>query len=238
MDNPKICSWIVFAVLLLLIIIFDKKYSMLRDSSLAQTKPYSFARVQLAWWTLIVLSEFITILIIKAGAIPTLNNSTLILLGISAGTTATARVIDLSDQSNPAISRNQDMNGDNFILDILSDANGVNIHRFQTVVFNLIFGIWFIIEFLSQASKSPACPVCSGPNADAAACAACTADFINHLIPVITTNNLILLGLSSATYAALKTTENKDSTGPNQAAPAPEALLPDEANNTYQAAQG
>jgi len=32
---------------------------------------------------------------------------------------------------------------------------------------------------------------------------------INGIIPVITNNNLILLGLSAGTYVALKTTENK-----------------------------
>jgi hypothetical protein len=41
--------------------------------------------------------------------------------------------------------------------------------------------------------------------------AACQANPIDYVMPDISNNNLILLGLSSATYAAVKTTENKSS---------------------------
>ena len=90
--------WIVFAVLIFSIVFFDKKYCMLRDiSKVSGHQPYSWARVQLAWWTVIVLSSFIAILW-KGGMAPTLDSSTVILIGISTATTATARVIDISDE--------------------------------------------------------------------------------------------------------------------------------------------
>lgn len=163
---------------------------MLRDISKAPGhQPYSWARVQLAWWTIIVLSSFIAILWQK-GIAPTLNSSTVILLGISAATTATARVIDLSDEEKLTL-RHQDDFGKNFFLDILSDQNGVSVHRFQTIVFNAVFGVWFITEVLKNL-KSCSLPAC-----------------IDSIMPLILDNNLILLGLSSATYAALKMTENK-----------------------------
>jgi hypothetical protein len=190
--NQQLIFWALFVALSLVVFFFDKQSGMLRDTSTAKKKPYSFARVQLAWWTVIVLSAFIAILITK-GAIPTFDSSTLILLGISAATTGTARVIDQSDISNPAIVRGQNEDGQDLFLDILSDGTGVNIHRFQTVVFNLVFGIWFICTVLHNL---PAC-VPSLPN------------FPNTVMPPISNNNLILLGLSSGTYAALKTTENK-----------------------------
>ncbi|HYC29488.1 MAG TPA: hypothetical protein VEB42_11735, partial [Chitinophagaceae bacterium] len=41
---------------------------------------------------------------------------------------------------------------------------------------------------------------------------------------VITDNNLILIGLSSATYAAMKTTENKVQTAPVTTATPPPAV--------------
>lgn len=162
---------------------------MLRDTSKATGhQPYSWARVQLAWWTVIVLASFIAILW-HMGVAPTLNSSTVILLGISAATTATARVIDISDETN-LLTRHQDDFGKNFFLDILSDQNGVSVSRFQTVVFNLVFGIWFISIVLKCLNSGDA----------------------DNIMPVITDNNLILLGLSTATYAAMKTTENKTAT--------------------------
>ena len=187
--NPQLIFWLIFIALLAIVIYFDVRYSMLRDISSANRKPYSFARVQLTWWSVIILASFITILAVK-GIAPTFDTSTLILLGISSATTAAARIIDRSDQSNPNITRTQNQNSENFFLDILSDEKGVSIHRFQTVVFNIVFGIWFICTVLYYLSHFPAS--------------------VDKIIPVITENNLILLGLSSGTYAALKANENKD----------------------------
>jgi len=175
---------------------------MLRDISKAGShQPYSWARVQLAWWTVIVLSSFVAILWGK-GIAATLNSSTVILLGISAATTATARVIDMSDQEKSNW-RHQDDFGKNFLLDILSDNNGVSVHRFQTVVFNVVFGVWFIRAVLNNLVID-----CGAYIADAGLLKLCKSDTINYIMPPITDNNLILLGLSSATYAALKMTEN------------------------------
>lgn len=187
--NTQILFWAVFLILTGAVVIFDIKYSMLRDMSTAERKPHSFARVQLAWWSVIILASFIAIMAEKG--IPTLNSSALILLGISAATTAAARMIDLSDNANSKITMSQNENAQNFFLDILSDEKGVSIHRFQTVVFNLAFGVWFMFEVLRNLADSAV-------GADA-------------VMPVISENNLILLGLSSAAYAALKIGENKPS---------------------------
>jgi hypothetical protein len=164
---------------------------MLRDmTTLSKHQPYSWSRVQLAWWSVIILSCFITIIIMK-GTAPTLDISTVILLGISAATTATAKAIDISDANRYDRLRHQNDFGKNFFLDILSDATGVSVHRFQTVVFNCVFGIWFINAFLHNLLNNEA---------------------LNAIIPPIANNNLILLGVSSATYAALKATENQTAT--------------------------
>ncbi len=200
----------VLTTMLVIIIICDKKYFMLRDDSLASQKPYSFSRVQLAWWTVIVLSAFITIILAGKG-IPIFDQSTLILLGISAATTAAAKVVDVADETNPAIARHQDANGENFFLDILSDEKGVSIHRFQTVVFNLVFGVWFIHYVLNNFGS----------------------DDPSAIMPVIDNNNLILLGLSSGVYAGLKITENKS--GQNTPADAQPVLVPDEAGTNEKA---
>lgn len=186
--NPQLIFWIVFIVFILIVIYLNVKYNLLKDSSTANVKPYSYARVQLMWWSVIILSSFITILLYK-GIVPVFDTSIIILLGISSVTTATGRLIDVSEQQNTAIVRSQNQESQNFVLDILSDTGGVDIHRFQTVVFNLSFGIWFICTVLYYLGNYPG--------------------NVNDIIPVVSTNNLILLGVSSGTYAALKTTENK-----------------------------
>jgi hypothetical protein len=198
--------WIVFGVMLCLVVFLDRKYCMLRDITNVKThQPYSWSRVQLAWWTVIILSAFVAIFFEK-GVAPTLHISTVILLGISAATTATARAIDLSDEQRQDIIRHQDGFGKGFFLDILSDQTGVSMYRFQTVVFNTVFGIWFINVVLNNMHID-----CSAYRdlAGNIIQSACKANPIDYVMPVISDNNLILLGLSSATYAALKTTENK-----------------------------
>jgi hypothetical protein len=156
--------------------------------------------VQLAWWTLVVLPSIISILLAR-NVMPTLDSSTLVLLGIAAGTTVTARLIDISDRASAGTRLlSQDFKGENFLLDILSDKNGVSVHRLQSVVINIIFGVWFIDQVLRHLSGlNPCLP----GETD------CIRHPLDYIMPVITTNNLILLGLSSGTYAALKTTENK-----------------------------
>jgi hypothetical protein len=189
--DARIIFWIIFAVLILLVLFLNAKYGMLRDdSTLVKKKPYSFARTQLTWWSVIVLSSFITVFFARGGIL-TFNGSALILLGISATTTIAARLTDLSDKTNISpdkISQNEP--GQNFLIDILSDNNGVSISRLQTVIFNLVIGAWFIHQMLNNLVTCPSLD-------------------LNSILPVIEPNNLILLGLSSGTYAAMKTTENK-----------------------------
>jgi hypothetical protein len=84
--------------------------------------------------------------------------------------------------------------GQNFILDILSDSTGISVHRLQAVVFNFVFGLWFLYEVFIHIKGI-------GPSS--------TQDAVNLVMPRFETYNLVLLGLSAGTYAALKTTENK-----------------------------
>ncbi len=238
---------------LVLTIILQKKFHLLEDNTLTsiQEKPYSLARTQLVWWTFIVLSSLVAI-ICTTGKLPNLFTSTLVLLGIGSLTTVSARITDISDDNKvnaanaaaglppaspltpatpaaAAVSRNSE--SESFLLDILSDKDGICIHRLQAVVFNIVFGVWFVYEVFQHIK----CANCySLLNADDVAKAAkkiveltalpksaCTdemiktlqegvnqATFVDYIIPEISNNNLILLGLSSGTYAALKTTEN------------------------------
>lgn len=197
--NYEIYFPVIAFALLALVVFLDLKFDLLRDSSAATKKPYSFAKVQLAFWLIIILSGFITIIIcIGNHDIPTFANSTLIILGISTGTLTAGRLIDVSDQKNPSVTRSQDEEGDGFLLDILSDENGVSLHRLQCLLFNLIIGGWFCFKILYNLGQ-----------------AAANAKFnISLILPDVTPNNLVLLGISSGTYIALKTNENKPVTAP------------------------
>lgn len=205
--DARLIYLFVFLALFFIIMIMDKKWGFVHDFSTVVPKPYSFARVQLVWWTFLVLSVMIST-VIASGQIPDLNQSTLILLGIGSLTTISGRLIDLSDNQNQANAQavaaatnttqpaplNQDLPSQGFFLDLLSDKGGVSVHRFQAFIFNLVFGVWFIYKSVKDLN---------GVSAKTSAAV------VNAIIPVITDNNLILLGLSAGTYVALKTAENK-----------------------------
>jgi hypothetical protein len=188
MNTCVVCFWVVFFALLAVYVYLDLKHDLLRDQSTATRKPWSFARTQLAWWTLIIVSAFVAILI-KCNTAPHLTSSALILLGISAATTTGARLIDVSDMKQDDIAgRHQDVGSEGFLIDLISNQNGASIHRLQALVFNLAYGVWMIVEVVNNLNNGVACDL---------------------IIPNIDTNALILLGISSGTYAVLKTPENK-----------------------------
>lgn len=157
----------------------------LRDNAKIEggRKPFSFSRVQLAYWSFLVIGGYMIIYVLK-NPIEILNETGLILLGIGGATTTSASLIDASDKSKGAESeghsRHQDTASEGFFSDIMSDADGISIHRLQAVVFNLIYGIILIFSVLTT-----------------------------HQLPEFSQNVLILLGLSSGTYVVLKAGENK-----------------------------
>jgi hypothetical protein len=65
-----------------------------------------------------------------------------------------------------------------WFIDILSDSSSINIQRFQNVLFNFVFGGIFLQRCIS-----------------------------NHALPEFDNNVLLLMGMSSSTYAGLKVTE-------------------------------
>jgi hypothetical protein len=186
--------WIPLLALGAAMILCERRWCLLRDLTKPKPQPYSWSRVQLAWWTMIVLSSFIAIMWkghlvngVREHDAPQLWESAVILLGISSLTTITARTMDASVTG---VTLPGD-HAENFFLDILSDHNGVSISRFQTVIFNVVFGIWYLYKVAVNLAPAE------------------MAD-INKVMPDISPNNLVLLGLSSAAYTAMKFTENKE----------------------------
>jgi hypothetical protein len=192
--NAILVFWIVFLCLLALFVYLDIKCELLRDQSAVNKKnrTRSFARTQLAWWSLIILSSIISIMICH-NAIPQLTYSTLVLLGISAATTASARITDISDIKQDDITyRHQDNKSKGILVDLITNQNGASIHRLQALIFNLAFGIWMIVNVVNNLNNGVAC---------------------SNIIPDFGNNELILFGISSGTYAVLKVPENKVAQG-------------------------
>jgi len=180
-------TYVIPFVTVLLGIYLAFRTEILRDARVKQTDsfkkiPYSFARTQLLWWTLIILPCFCSYYGINEEIFQLNDPSHLVLLGISLGTITGARIIDNTDVSNKA-ARHQDLNDTKgFFIDIISDENGISVHRFQALVFNFIFGVIFITEFVS------------------------TNEFMNF-----GKLELGLMGISSTAYLALKMNENTGS---------------------------
>lgn len=167
-----------------------RRTNIIRDASTRKEgrKPYSLARTQLAYWTMLVVAAYVFIWA-ASGDLPLIEGSTLALLGISIGTTAGARIIDSSETSpqeekgdypDPKHKRIQDEPSAGFMLDILSDSEGVSIHRFQTVVWSIVLGAIFVEHALAQ-----------------------------HEILQFDNTLLALLGISNGAYVALKIPENQ-----------------------------
>jgi hypothetical protein len=105
-----------------------------------------------------------------------LSSQALILLGISIATAAGSNAVDAN-----AKGKNREFDGsdgkpsDGFWNDLMSDSQGYSIHRFQNVVFTLLVGFYFLIQTISDLE-----------------------------MPVLDDNILLVLGISSGAYVALK----------------------------------
>lgn len=194
-------GWILITLILVSFVIIAAKSNLLRDqvtdpaafianaavSSEYATekdiakipKPFSLARTQLGVWTVVIGCSYIYLSLCKYFSLTDIpiDSSLLILMGISAATTAAGSIID-----NDSSVQNYNGPSDGLFMDILSDQNGVNIHRFQNVVWTLIA----VILFLSKVPE-----VGCGE------------------LPTLSTTLIALTGISSATYVGLKINENK-----------------------------
>lgn len=172
--------FLILAIVTTLVILLGAKTSLLKDTSTSPKPPFSLARTQLAFWTVIVFSSFVYLLFKNPHDIPEINNVNLILLGIAVGTTATGKLIDDSQKNKTQLSQNFASQG--LLIDLTSDMNGVSIHRLQNVLWTLAVGVIYIQYVAAQSSLPDE--------------------------TVLTTNLMILMGISTGAYVGLKTMEN------------------------------
>ncbi|GGB96441.1 hypothetical protein [Dyadobacter sediminis] len=171
---------------------------------LDKTAPFSLTKVQFGLWTVIISSAYIYLSLCKGDcAAGTINKTALVLMGIFAGTAVASTIMD-KNEMNDNRDRHQNTPSQGFFIDILSDDNGISLHRFQ----NLAWTIIAITVYLYKVSL-----VTNGCE-----------------LPELSDTLLALTGISSVTYLTLKSKENdppaQQIPQPQTAAPAPQIPQP------------
>ncbi|MBS1635146.1 MAG: hypothetical protein JST26_04425 [Bacteroidetes bacterium] len=149
--------------------------------------PFSMARSQFFMWLMLI---FLGILHIWGftSILTEPTGSVLILLGISGGTFYIGKVIDVAPAAGATTVTPQQavtdfVNGNKkskgFVNDILYDGNSICLHRLQLFMFTVFLGIYFLCSF-----------------------------YTNLALPSFSTTMMTLMGISSVTYAGVKTTES------------------------------
>lgn len=205
-EHPVI-SVIAFILLLLFLwfsFSFFSNTALCRDASYdknctlkpVKDRPYSYSRVQLFWWTLIILFCYILFFALYGVLLP-LNASVILLLGSGVAIHIFAKSMDkdqIRKNNDEEPTRHQDLhNSQGFLTDILSDENGISIHRLQAVAFNIVYGLGFLSAFFSALSD---------------------ASNKKYAYPLIEFEpwQLSLLGISAIGYLGLKSSENHPDT--------------------------
>jgi|GEM_PF-3658269 len=151
--------------------LIDKKDLLLEETN--GTRTYSLAKTQLWYWSSIILFSFFVIWYITDD-INTIEPSSLVLLGISLGTSGVSKVIDNAGTTGAAGAPLKQSSG-GFWTDILTESGVATVHRFQIVMFNLVIGFFFIFKVFGTLK-----------------------------MPVLNDTLLLLMGISSATFTTLK----------------------------------
>lgn len=155
---------------------------------------YSIARFQFLFWLLIIFWGVVHIWAVT-DTLVTPTATVLILIGISGGTMYIGRLIDVNSPGQPAPANapappapspgelvkgfyDKGQFSKSFIQDILSDGYGVSLHRLQLFIFTVFLGFYFI-WFVIYGLE----------------------------LPEFSATFLGLMGISSTTYAGLKTIE-------------------------------
>jgi hypothetical protein len=139
---------IIAAVLILAVGVFSPVLRESPTGGAAGKAPYSFARLQLFLWTLVILPIFS----LHWGncSCVTITETCLVLLGISSGTTVTAAIVTTAQLGAGKIALKVNRQSVNFWTDILTDDHGnFSVVRLQQLVFTLVFIGIFITEYFA-----------------------------------------------------------------------------------------
>lgn len=190
---PRTWFWIWVVALGLLFIAFfllAQKSDILRDTGpqpAGARKPYSLAKMQAAWWFFLILASYLFIGLISGDYGTTITSTVLVLMGISAATAVGSATIDAGKVAAASAAAGANVpvapalsTRGHWWLDILSDEDGVNFHRFQMAAWTGVLGLIFIHDV-----------------------------YVGLAMPTFDNTLLGLLGISAGTYLGLKTTSEK-----------------------------
>jgi hypothetical protein len=153
-----------------------------RRRLLNRTYPFSLAKVQFGVWTVIISSSYIYLSFFKGDcAEGPINKTALVLMGIFAGTAVASTIMDKREISDNR-PRHQNSPSQGFFIDILSDDNGISLHRFQNFVWTVIAMTVYLYK-VSQIRTG-------------------------CVLPELSDTMLALTGVSNATYLILRSKEN------------------------------
>jgi hypothetical protein len=141
----------IFLIALLIFYWQGRRSAMLRDSGSppempVSEVPYSLGRVQMAWWTILILFSLLYIWMVT-GEFPAPSTTLLTLMGIGAGTALGAAVID-ANAMTPSPDRPTKSRG--LLYDILDDGKGFGLHRVQMVLWTLVVTVFVLQGVVSK----------------------------------------------------------------------------------------
>jgi hypothetical protein len=201
--RPQFISFIaLLAVALGVMVYLCKTTSLLRSGThpVPSERPYSLSLFQMAFWFFLVIAAYVFMWLIT-DELDTITDSILALIGIGAATALGATLIDRTKTAPAPEEPGGKTRG--FINDVISDPNGVSLHRFQMFVWTLVLGVIFIGSV-----------------------------YKNLEMPEFSATLLGLMGISSGTYLGFKVPEKQGSdTTPGatpDAVPASEPVKPPE----------
>jgi hypothetical protein len=139
-------------------------------------RPYSLAQSQMTWWFCLIVASYVYIAIATGAINEILTPQSLILIGIGTGTALGASIIEQSKDKDPKIVQltaltNQinalglaatpdlksaqkvladQLKSEGFFRDVLSDVDGISLHRFQAVVWTVVLGAFFVVNVVTQ----------------------------------------------------------------------------------------
>jgi len=138
-------------------------------------RPFSIGRFQLAFWSVLVPEAYFFVWLLSNN-LDTITESVLALVGIGSATALGGTLIDSDATDGAATARCSK----GFLTDLLSDASGISIQRFQVFTWTLILGLIFCVSVYKTLE-----------------------------MPQFSPTLLALMGISSGTYLAFKFPEKK-----------------------------
>jgi hypothetical protein len=161
-----------------------------------QERPYSLSLFQMSFWFFLVIAAYVFMWLIT-DELDTITDSILALIGIGAATALGAALIDQKKTAPAPDEPGGKSRG--FLNDVMSDPQGVSLHRFQMFVWTLVLGVIFIGSVYKDLE-----------------------------MPQFSATLLGLMGISSGTYLGFKVPEKQGSDTAPGATPGAEPPKPEE----------